>query len=747
MGLSDDPKVAAKQEGNLVPGAGKWKPGEAPHLVHGERTRRPQRSPEWSPAVQEACRDLEERVGPELRADSGELHAWAAPSVEAVAIQRVAAWRTDRWVADREARGTLRGEDLDLASKVGERYHRALEREALTLRSRLEGSHPKLRPGPALGRAIRREDRRVSGFAPAGPGHAQGGRTEAFLRGALSGRPPATGCVVADLARARDDLGAFAEMVGRGLAPFQLRALTDPAAVVAVVAPRQSGKSRSLALYATWRAFRAPGAHVLLVSASEEASRRLLRTVRELVAGSPLLAGSVTDEMAGLLTLTNGSEVRSVPASERAIRGWSATDLLLDEAALLPEPIFAAATPTIAARPGGRIIMASSATTAAGPYYDYVTAGEAGSEHVRTHRWGLADATWLTPSFIAAQRESMSEVRFRAEFEGIFASGADALFTPAGLDSVTADYHPETLATLRGPARVLGGLDWGQTHDRSALVVIARLPIPGDRLFAVCLAHRWPAGYPLTGREGRPGVVEQIAASPAHFQALVAESNGLGGPLAGANGGLLWQHLARRDPESGGAPPRPRFRLLHDGIPPDWADLEAEQKPRPRHGFTTAKVAFTTTGEGKAAGYSALRLLVDQGRLLLPMASEELRRELLMLRVDLSPTGVERVEAGRGHDDLADALMLSTWPQRKHGGWTTALGALADPERPLPDPDLPRDPARDVVLTGDGREVPRRPAWVSVAGREATVPDQANDTDPEAKREIGFHGRLADRHT
>jgi hypothetical protein len=41
-----------------------------------------------------------------------------------------------------------------------------------------------------------------------------------------------------DLARARDDLGAFGELVGRPLADFQLRALTDEAAVVAVVAPR-----------------------------------------------------------------------------------------------------------------------------------------------------------------------------------------------------------------------------------------------------------------------------------------------------------------------------------------------------------------------------------------------------------------------------------------------------------------------------------------------------------------------------
>jgi hypothetical protein len=143
--LSDDPAKRARQMSNLrpnpqnlQPGAGAWQPGAAPHLEHGSRTRAPQRSPEWSPAVLAAVADLEGRVGAELRGPDGELHAWATPSVEAVAIQRVAAWRADRHVADLEARGRLRLADVEVASKVGERYHKSLEREALTLRSRVE---------------------------------------------------------------------------------------------------------------------------------------------------------------------------------------------------------------------------------------------------------------------------------------------------------------------------------------------------------------------------------------------------------------------------------------------------------------------------------------------------------------------------------------------------------------------------------------------------------------------------------
>jgi hypothetical protein len=140
---SSDPAKRARQLENLAnlrgePTAGSFQPGASPALKHGQRSRQPQRSPEWSPAVELAIRDLEDRVGAELRDGDGELQAWALPSVEAVALLRVQAWRMDRFVADREARGVLKREDLDLASKGAERYHRGLEREALTLRSRLE---------------------------------------------------------------------------------------------------------------------------------------------------------------------------------------------------------------------------------------------------------------------------------------------------------------------------------------------------------------------------------------------------------------------------------------------------------------------------------------------------------------------------------------------------------------------------------------------------------------------------------
>jgi len=519
---------------------------------------------------------------------------------------------------------------------------------------------------------------------------------------------------MADLVAARESLAAFARMVGCPLEAWQARALELAARVTTIVAPRQSGKSRSLAVLALWSAFRRREQRVLLISAGEEASRRLLAEVRRIAADSALLAGSVVDEQAGLLTLSNGSEVRSVPASERQIRGWTVDLLLADEAAMIADDLLlGAAFPTTAAREHARIVLASSATVASGAFYDHAVRGEQGSEHVRTYRWALGDAWWISPSTIAAARESMTETRFAAEYEGVFASGADALFTRAALDRVTADYLPTPLAELRGPARVFAGVDFGAVNDRCALVAVARLPIAGERIFGVVTAERWRAGEPLNN------VIDQIAGSPAHFAVISPERNGLGEACAQQ----LVARLRERPREAGGG--FPRRRKILDEAEFDRALERRAERPSASVApvFTTTKNPVHTTAEMKAAIYSSLRLLVDREALVLPASAEDLRRELLMLRVDLTPSGTERIEASSGHDDMADATMLSLGPWRDGPAWRAAIADLADGRRELPEATLPPG-AEDLptVVAGGGLRVPRTPLWQSPAGRELTVP-------------------------
>ncbi len=476
-----------------------------------------------------------------------------------------------------------------------------------------------------------------------------------------------------DFGAARDDLQAFAEMAGRPLTDRQASSLQLAKRVTVVVAPRQSGKSRSMAVLALHQAFRRPRTRVLIVSAGEEAARRLLADVRSIASGSALLRGSVADETAGLLTLTNGSEVRSVPNSEKQVRGWTVDLLLVDEASMVSdELILGAAFPTVAARPDARIVMASSASAASGAFYDHVILGRQGSEYVAEFAWRLTDAPWVSSSSVEHARASMSPTMFAAEYEGVFASGADSLFPRGLLERATADY---VMPGMRGLGRCAGlaGVDWGVTTDRSALVVLGRVLRP-EGLFVVPVAHAWRSGEPLDAAEDavEQGVVGQIAGIEGELEQITMEVNGVGYPLA--------QALARRLRAGRGR----RCPLLEF-----------------RH----------TTAEMKSATYGGLRMLLEQGRLALPLGATDLLRELLLLRVSLNQTGGEKIEAGVGHDDLADSLMLAMGPYQDYDGkWHSRLGDAARRVSLSAAGDFDCE----TVFTGAGLEMPREPVPTEV---------------------------------
>jgi tRNA(Met) C34 N-acetyltransferase TmcA len=155
-----------------------------------------------------------------------------------------------------------------------------------------------------------------------------------------------------ELDRARDDVRAFAEVLGVQMRDWQARGLSMARLFTCLLASRQMGKSLSVMVTALWWAFRSPDQVVLLAAPSEESARRLLATAAGLLRSSPL-ATSVVDASGSVLRLSNGSTLRALSASESAARGWSADLLVVDESQLVPESMFAALLPTVTARERG----------------------------------------------------------------------------------------------------------------------------------------------------------------------------------------------------------------------------------------------------------------------------------------------------------------------------------------------------------------------------------------------------------
>ena len=348
---------------------------------------------------------------------------------------------------------------------------------------------------------------------------------------------------------------------------------------------------------------------MLVVSAGDEAAGRLLRTMQQITT-HPLLAGSVVDETQHRIILSNGSEIRSVPASERQIRGWTTDLLICDEAAFLAEDLLlSAALPTTAARPDGRTVLASTPWGTEGAFYALAMEGlREGSPHVRTFRWALKDATWIAPEVIETARATMPPIRFRAEYEGEWAPAGDAYFDSEDILACAADFP---MLRDGGGAPAVCGLDWGRQRDAHAVAVTGLLDDCGANgrpvvILAWCETSRRPYGQQLAE-------IESLTAGWA--LTVYSETNGVGAYPS--------EELAQRLPQ-------------------------------------TRVVGVASTQSSKEDSYGRLGALLAQRAIVLPN-HPELLRQLGGVSATPTPSGGLRIGARVEsiHDDLPDALALA----------------------------------------------------------------------------------------
>lgn len=430
-----------------------------------------------------------------------------------------------------------------------------------------------------------------------------------------------------DITQARRDLASFGTLIGWPMEPWQSAALKLNVRQTVLISPRQCGKSRSLSVLACWWAFRKPRQLVLIVSAGDDAAGRLLRSVRE-IAAHPLLAGSVEDETQHRVILSNGSEIRSVPASEKQVRGWTVDLLLVDEAAFVSEDLLmSAALPTTAARPEARIVLASTPWGDAGPFYTLAHDGlDQANAYTRTFRWRLADAWWIAEAVIETARATMSPLRFKAEYEGEWVPAGDAYFNHDDLLAAVAGY-PMTRNGHGCPA--VAGLDWGRQQDLHAVALIGLLE-----------------DY---GVNGRPiAVVPWAETSRRPYAAQVGEVSALAG---------MWDLTIVSETNGVGAYP----------------SEELGQKL-----LRTRVIPVSSTQSSKEDAYGRLAALLAERAIVFPDHPEMLR-QLGGVSAQPTPSGGLRIAARAEsiHDDIPDALSLAA------AGLPRQLADV--PRRPYPD--------------------------------------------------------------
>lgn len=432
---------------------------------------------------------------------------------------------------------------------------------------------------------------------------------------------------LAVLDEARRDPGVFAEiLLGAPLWPHQLDVVASPARYRVICAGRQVGKSRLLATLALHTAFARPNVTVLLVSAGEVASRRLLDEIATLANSSPLLKGSVVDETTQLVVLSNGSTIRSVPASQRQIRGWPVDLLIVDEAGFIDPDIWRAAEPAIIARPGSRVVLASSPWGGPDHFFRQLWSRgmKAPDQQVAAWHWPSSVSPMVDRDLLEQIRDRESPAYFSREFLAEWSDPTGAFFTSVELDDAVHDVpllDPDDAdadpAALGG---VVGGVDWGMQRDAHALTVIAARAEPDGRGRIRYWVPWVEERYGMTYDAWIARLVE--LSGRFLFNALSAETNGVGQMPTQVLGRGVWEAVGR----------------------------EVVQP-------------VSTTARLKEDGFGFIRLLLQQGRLALPR-HPALLKQLAALEFSQTESGVMRIEVPEraGHDDLAMSLCLAVLP-------------------------------------------------------------------------------------
>jgi hypothetical protein len=242
------------------------------------------------------------------------------------------------------------------------------------------------------------------------------------------------GTAATDLAMALDRV-AFARAVGIEPDRWQEDLLRSTATRVLLNCARQSGKSTVAGVLAVHAALYEPGSLVLLLSPTLRQSQELFKKCLSLyrIADKPILPES---ETALTLTLENGSRIVSLPGKEATIRGYSGVRLLaIDEAARVPEDLYASVRPMLAVS-GGRLVALSTPFGTRGWWYEAWINQE---ERWERYRITAEECPRISPEFLAEEQRNVGEWWFKQEYFCEFLDSQSQAFRREDIDAMFSE--------------------------------------------------------------------------------------------------------------------------------------------------------------------------------------------------------------------------------------------------------------------------------------------------------------------
>jgi len=424
---------------------------------------------------------------------------------------------------------------------------------------------------------------------------------------------------------------------------------------------RQWGKSTVTAVRALHRAMTRAGQQIVILSPTMRQARLLANRCRELARGLEVKLGTDGTNPRSIV-FPNGSVILPLPAHVDRLRGFTANLLIIDEAARVPDEVYAAATPMLAATDGDLWLL-STPRGRAGFFYEEWKQRDTAGRPWRRILGRVRSGERVTAEFLAIERRRKTAEQFAEEYECEFVSSSRQLFSDEWLErSFTTEFgafdacsRVDLQYVKHRPAYYLG-IDVGKVRDHAAMTLLEYRVIPTGkrdgstyealyrRELRVVLAERFRLGTRFGALVSRAATLTAHPHLAQHTQ-LLFDVNGQGAPVG---------------------------ELLRDArMPVNLIPVHSTAGGR-------MTVAGSQRNVPKADLVAALEILFERGHLRiaaeLPQA-DLLREELRAFEKKPQRGGFSKFQAGTGHDDMVMSLALAAW-----WAWTNRRHLLAGPE-------------------------------------------------------------------
>lgn len=274
--------------------------------------------------------------------------------------------------------------------------------------------------------------------------------------------------------------------------PYQERLLRDKSKRIAVRFSRQSGKTTVIALRAIWYASIHPKTLTLIVSPSMRQSMIMMDRIQNFLLNLPDSLRERIVSKTGVRRTTirfrNGSQIVALPCSIHLLRGYTAHQVLVDEAAFIKDDetlIYSVIYPMLATTDG--ILVLSSTPWSKNSVFYKACSDPSYSKHIATWR-DVVEAGLVKQEFIEEMRRVIPPERFKREFETEFIEDEDS-YLPQNLIAKCIDPELEYYDPQSKPRGIFySGLDLGKHRDHSVIAIVEKV----EEHLKLVHCHRFP---------------------------------------------------------------------------------------------------------------------------------------------------------------------------------------------------------------------------------------------------------------